>query len=334
VLSAEAEGEKVAGRDVGCAEPPHALFTMEALQDFLERVQRARSLEALLDSVLESLEALFEFRHSMILLADEKPGRLTTIASRGYRDSGIGSEIGVGDGIIGMVAEARRPIRVSGLLRQMLYAQTVGDRARDRGVRSTRHRIPLPGLSNPESQLGIPLLVHDELLGVLCVESERPYRFHEEDKRYLEVLAGYLALAIQNALLRERSEDSDEPARRSTPVASAPPVAADAVHEIAYYAQDECILVNGDYLVRSLPARILWKVLREHQASGRREFTNRELRLDKTLSLPAYKDNLESRLILLRRRLEQRCPDIRIVPCGRGRFSLELRARLKLAARP
>ena len=329
VLSVEAAPEEGGVLHNGSAEPPHALFTMKALQDFLERVQRACSLEGLLDSVLESLEALFDFRNSMILLTGEKPGRLTTIASRGYHESGIGSEIGFGDGIIGMVAEARRPIRVSGLLRQMLYAQAVGEQAREQGLHATRQRIPLPGLAHPESQLGIPLLVHDELIGVLCVESDKPYRFHEEDKSYLEILGGYLAMAIHNALLRERVEEHEAaPAERAPEAAVA--MIEERRHEVAYYAADECILVDGEYLVRSLPAKILWKVLREHETTGRREFTNRELRLDKSLSLPAYKDNLESRLILLRRRLEQRCPDIRIVPCGRGRFSLELLAKLHL----
>jgi hypothetical protein len=333
VRSVEREGETDDEGASARVEHPHALFTMRTLQDFLDRVQRPHSLETLLDSVLESLEALFEFRHSMILLAGEKPGRLTTIASRGYRESGIGSEIGFGDGIIGMAAEARRPIRVSGLLRQMLYAQTVGDRARDRGARATRHRIPLPGLPDAESQLGIPLLAHDELLGVLCVESERPYRFHEEDKRYLEVLAGYLSLALENALLRERVDEQAHPPGRATKPPAASSLPDHRTHEVTYFLEDECILVDGEYLVRSLPARILWKVLREHEATGRREFTNRELRLDKTLSLPAFKDNLESRLILLRRRLEQRCPDIRIVPVARGRFALELRAKLRLSER-
>ena len=319
---------------------PDPVFTVRALQHLAERIHRADSLEGLVDSILCGLEESFGFRQSMILVPAEEPGVLVTIATRGYAEDGAGAEVRIGEGIAGVVAEARKPIRISGLMRGMLYAlamhrQATGERPRP--------RIALPGLPSPESQLGVPLLVRGELVGVLCLESETPYRFHEEDKKSIELLGSYLAIAIQNMQLQERSQDALPEAAALAPVAAPGPVVPSAQpvatacatrHEVAYYEADECILVDGEYLVRSLPAKILWRLLTIHEKTGRAEFTNRELRLDKSLNLPEWKDNLESRLILLRRRLEQKCPEIRLVPVCRGRFALALACPVALSTRP
>jgi adenylate cyclase len=324
-------------RDRATAADP--VFTMTALQDLAERIHRADSLERLLDSILEGIERSFGFNHSMILVPAAEEGVLVTIASRGYPESGVGAEVRLGEGIAGVVAEARKPIRISGLIRQMLYAYAVHRRASEQGLCPPERQIALPGLPAPDSQLGVPLLNRGELIGVLCIESEMPYRFHEEDKTSIEVLGSYLAIAIHSMLLQERSESlADAAAAPASPAVERQIPSARAkkarAREVTYYREDECILVDGEYLIRSLPAKILWKLLNVRETDGRVEFTNRELRLDKSLNLPEWKDNLESRLLLLRRRLDHKCPDLRIVPKARGRFTLELGADVVLVQRP
>ena len=310
------------------------IFTINALQTLSARIHRADSLETLVDSILLALEESFGFSHSMFLVPAEEKDVLVTIATRGYSETGVGAEVRLGEGICGMVAEARKPIRISGLMRGILYALAMHREAQNPD--SKRRRIPLPGLPNPESQLGVPLLVRGELVGVLCVESEVPYRFHEEDKASIELLGSYLAIAVQNMLLQERTADAIPEAAAAAPpmAAPAPPAPSHVRREVVYYAADECIMVDGEYLIRSVPAKILWRLLSAHEATGRREFTNRELRLDKSLNLPEWKDNLESRLLLLRRRLEQKCPQIALLPSGRGRFALDIRCELGLTTKP
>jgi hypothetical protein len=344
VLSIEPSPEEVGavpsrGVDQDAAALLKAVFTTRALQDLAARVNAADCLETLVDSILQGLEESFGFKQSAILVPTEEEGVLVTIATRGYPEKGTGAEVRFGEGIGGMVAEARKPIRISGLMRGMLYAFAMHRDAAEAAAGHRRQRIPMPGLANPESQLGVPLLVRGELVGVLCLESEVPYRFHEEDKASIELLGSYLAIAVQNMQMQERSTEAatdapnPAPARRRT----APPASGDAARprrELVYYAADECILVDGEYLIRSLPAKILWRLLVARESTGRQDFTNRELRLDKSLNLPEWKDNLESRLLLLRRRLEEKCPDIRLAPRARGRFALELACDLTLSVRP
>jgi adenylate cyclase len=309
------------------------VFTMRALQELSARMTTAASLDQLLESILSGIKEFFGFSHSMILLAGEKPNTLITIATRGYLHGGVGAEVQFGEGLIGVVAEAQHPIRISGLVREMLYANAARRRALERGWRP-QEEVRLPGLENPASQLGVPLVVQGELVGVLCIESETRYRFHEEDKSTIELLGSSLAIAIQNMQLKEADDEpAPAPVKAKAPVIAAPvaaPKSKRATRELAYYSNDEVIMLDGDYLIRSLPARILWKLLRAYERDGRAEFTNRELRLDKTLGLPEFKDNLETRLLLLRRRLDEKAENIRLVPKGRGRFALELGCAIEL----
>ncbi|WP_244427839.1 hypothetical protein [Sinorhizobium fredii] len=84
-------------------------------------------------------------------------------------------------------------------------------------------------------------------------------------------------------------------------------------------------------MIKGVAGRLLAWMLEQHLANGRSEFTNREIRLDGGLRLPDFKDNLETRLLLLRRRLEEKALPIRLVRLGRGRIAVEVEGRVRLS---
>jgi len=67
---------------------------------------------------------------------------------------------------------------------------------------------------------------------------------------------------------------------------------------------------------------------------NRDEFSSKEIRLDPEVGLPEIKDNLEARLIALRKRLEERVAHLRVEKTGRGRFRLRVARELVLERRP
>jgi adenylate cyclase len=295
--------------------PVGPLTELRGLQVVSDCIARAIDLEELVGGALTALDELFGFSQGMILVHDEPTEKLVTIASRGYGADGLGASVAIGAGVIGTVAAQRRMIRVPGMGAELRYGRAIRGRVEETAQRERLgDEIPLPGLPDAQAQLALPLLVCDRLVGVLAVESRDPLCFDEWDEAFLQIVANQIASGIV------RMEDGQ-------PIANMP------ARSFVLYRRDECIFVDGEYLVRNVPAKILWKVLEAHVNEGRCEFTNRELRLDRSLGLPAVRDNLESRLILLRKRLAEKCPDLRLKSTGRGRFALELDCTVDLSQR-
>ena len=81
----------------------------------------------------------------------------------------------IGTGVIGVVAQKRKMLHVSNLGQQRAYAAA----QRRQMVKAGRGEelgdaVPVPGLPNAESQIAIPLLIRDELIGVFSIESPVP----------------------------------------------------------------------------------------------------------------------------------------------------------------
>ena len=283
-----------------------------------ERMANCAELAELLECFLDGLGELLRIDNSMLWLFDSAHSVLTLLASRGYETGGAGAEISAGEGIIGTAVREGVPIRVGHMMNMARYARAAADRADSQGFRpAPRTGIPLPGLKEPRSQLAVPLRARGRVLGALLVESKHDQHFGYDDEDALALLCGQFAVAM--SLMQPQEY---EPPAREAP--SPAPVDSVAPLKLRRYSRDNSVFLDDEYLIRGVAGAILWKLLAEFKRSGRREFSNRELRLAPELRLPEVQDNLEVRLILLQKRLTEQRAAIQLEKAGRGRMRLNV----------
>ncbi|KQW73274.1 hypothetical protein ASE17_10090 [Phenylobacterium sp. Root77] len=268
--------------------------------------------EAMIDAAIDGLEGAFGFANAMLLTLDDDGGRLTTIASRGYAQGGAGSEVALGEGAIGIAAASGQAVRLSDLSRGRRMAAAV----RAGSAPGAERSVPLPGLDAPQSQLAAPMVSRGKVQGVLFAESAERFRFGPADEEALVLIGGQLAASLRLAELEAR--EAGVAAAKAEPA----PLGADV--RVKYFVHDDSLFLDDAYLIKGVPGRLLFHFLRVFAETGRRDFTNREIRLETALRLPELKDNLETRLILLRRRLDEKGAPIRLARPGRGQIRLEV----------
>jgi eukaryotic-like serine/threonine-protein kinase len=104
-----------------------------------------------------------------------------------------------------MVARKRQMMHVNNLGNQRAYV-AAQRREIEKSGRQTQlgDTLSVPGLANAESQIAIPLLIRDDLIGVFSIESPVPRSFGEHERDLVSIIANQIASAIHNGRLYEQ----------------------------------------------------------------------------------------------------------------------------------
>lgn len=138
------------------------------------------TLAEALTATVEGLQVTLGGDRVSILLSDEERKNLVVKAWVGYSEEAENLSIPFGSGITGWVAARRKPLRIDDITQDARYIQVS---------------------SNTRSELALPLIFRNDILGVLNVESEQVAAYTENDEEMLGTLAGSLAAIIANARL-------------------------------------------------------------------------------------------------------------------------------------
>ncbi len=293
---------------------------LERASRVVEAITEQSHLDGIVDAVLDGLYQQLDFVSGMLLHLDEQRQVLTTLGSRGYAATGVGAEVVLGEGIIGSAARERRLIKVSDMSR----IRRLGAAIRNSSANEERTRtIALPGMPDAMSQIGVPMIAQGQLYGVLFAESPQRLAFSREDEKALAIIARQAAAAL---LLAEALASEPSPVSGTAACSSVEGKPFRVIH----YAFDDSVFIDNTYVIKGVPGRLLIFMLTTLQRERRNAFTNRELRLSETLRLPDVKDNLETRLLLLRRRLVEKGAPVQLVRTGRGCVELQVNGSLQL----
>jgi GAF domain-containing protein/HAMP domain-containing protein len=156
-------------------------------------VSATRDLSELLQRAVNLVRDRFGFYHAGIFLVDEKREYVALRAATGEAGRKMllrGHKLRIGEtGIVGYATGSGQP-RI----------------ALDVGIDAVHFQNPL--LPDTRSEIALPLKSGDQVIGALDVQSKQAAAFSEEDVTVLQIMADQLAVAIENARLLQRVQES------------------------------------------------------------------------------------------------------------------------------
>jgi len=170
---------------------PHAAdpkIRVEPLQvDFLHNLADALNttldLNTLMHRVADLVRAVIDYKIFAILLINERAGDLRMRFQIGHTSEIERMRIKLGRGVAGQAALQRKSLLVEDVTQQENY---------------------IDANPNVRSELAVPLVVKNKVIGVLDLQSEIPAYFTHENQRLLELVASRMAVAVENARLYTR----------------------------------------------------------------------------------------------------------------------------------
>jgi signal transduction histidine kinase len=166
---------------------------LQTLNEISNELSSELDLETLLGGIMRSAVDILNSEAGSLFLIDEATGDLVFRVVEGGAQNLVGERIEQGTGIVGQVADTRLPEIVNSVTENQAWRSDVDDRTE----------------FSTESIIAVPLLIHDEAIGVLEVINKRDGSpFTQDDVALLTTFGAQAAVAIENARLYEATDQA------------------------------------------------------------------------------------------------------------------------------
>jgi phosphoserine phosphatase RsbU/P len=182
------------------ASHPEQAQTLALLHEVSRELTSILDREELLRRIAQRVKKLVNYHLFTVMLWNESRQLLEGVFAMHYEDSiPTRFRVPLFKGVTGTAAGERRPLRIGDVTADPRYIDDCG---------GCPEQVPV------RSELVVPLLLGDRLIGVLDLESTAPHAFTVEHERMLITLGSYIAIALENSRLYQQARENEQRLRR------------------------------------------------------------------------------------------------------------------------